>query len=149
MSTNYNLCRVKRSFKPYQNEHNSVKDTRERSKKPCDTDLKISMKILFHCSLSPNPKILKAFLKTLPTKTKPTKCPAREKKMRQEKRKKKGGEKAESKSQDCCVTFKPKNYRKILLSAHAQTSQTHICIWIRRPRSVRPVNRFVVSFGSL
>ena len=39
---------------------------------------------------------------------KPTKCPAREKKMRQEKRKKKGGEKAKSKSQDCCVTFKPK-----------------------------------------
>ena len=40
---------------------------------------------------------------------KPTKCPAREKKMRQEKRKKKGGEKAKSKSQDCCVTFKPQN----------------------------------------
>ena len=58
--------------------------------------------------LSPNPKILKAFLKTLPTKMKPTKCPAREKKMRQEKRKKKGGEKAKSKSQDGCVTFKPK-----------------------------------------
>ena len=38
---------------------------------------------------------------------KPTKCPAREKKMRQEKRKKRGGEKAKSKSQDCCVTFEP------------------------------------------
>ena len=34
----------------YQNEQNSVKDTGERSKKPCDIDLKISMKILFHCS---------------------------------------------------------------------------------------------------
>ena len=33
--------------------------------------------------------------------------------MRQEKRKKKGGEKAKSKSQDCCVTFKPKNYLEI------------------------------------
>ena len=43
--------------------------------------------------------------------------------MRQEKRKKKGGEKAKSKSQDCCVTFKPK---KILLSAHARTSQADI-----------------------
>ena len=41
---------MKRSFKPYQNEHNSVKDTGERSKKPRDIDLKISMKILFHCS---------------------------------------------------------------------------------------------------
>ena len=41
---------MKRSFKPYQKEHNSVKDTGERSKKPRDIDLKISMKILFHCS---------------------------------------------------------------------------------------------------
>ena len=45
--------------------------------------------------------------------------------MRQEKRKKKGGEKAKSKSQDCCVTFKPKNL-EILLSAHARTSQADI-----------------------
>ena len=43
---------------------------------------------------------------------KPTKCPAKEKKRKQEKRKKRGGEKAKSKSQDCCVTFKPKNYLK-------------------------------------
>ena len=46
--------------------------------------------------------------------------------MRQEKRKKKGGEKAKSKSQDCCVTFKSKNYLEILLSTHAQTSQANI-----------------------
>ena len=50
---------------------------------------------------------------------KTTKCPAREKKMRQEKGERRGGEKAKSKSQDCCVTFKPKNYREILLSAYA------------------------------
>ena len=119
-----------RTFKPYQNEHNSVKDTEERSKKPPYIDLKISMKILFHCPpsffFSPNPKILKAFLKSIPTKMKPTKCPAREKKMRQEKRKKKGGEKAKSKSQDCCVTFKRKNYLEILLSVHARTLQADI-----------------------
>ena len=56
---------------------------------------------------------------------KPTKCPAREKKMRQEKRKKRGGEKVKSNSQDCCVTFKPKNSKKnpkSLFSAHARTS---------------------------
>ena len=56
---------------------------------------------------------------------KPTKFPAREKKMRQEKRKKRRGEKAKSKSQDCCVTFKPKNL-EILLYAHARTSQADI-----------------------
>ena len=44
--------------------------------------------------------------------------------MRQEKRKKKGGEKAKSKSQDCCVTFKPN--LEILLSAHARTLQADI-----------------------
>ena len=57
----------------------------EKAKKPCSIDLKISMKILFHYPptfpfLSSNPKILKAFLKAFPTKMKPTKCPAREKK---------------------------------------------------------------------
>ena len=58
---------------------------------------------------------------------KPTKCPAREKKLRQEKwKKKRQGEKAKSKSQDCCVTFKPKNYLEILLSAHARTTQGDI-----------------------
>ena len=57
---------------------------------------------------------------------KPTKCPAREKKMRQKKKKKRGGEKVKSKSQDCCVTFKLKNYLKILLSAHARTSKANI-----------------------
>ena len=41
-----NWCGVKRSFKPYQNEHNSVKDTRERGKKLCNIDLNIFMKIL-------------------------------------------------------------------------------------------------------
>ena len=46
--------------------------------------------------------------------------------MRQEKRKKRGGEKVKSKSQDCCVTFKPKNYVEILLSAHARSSQADI-----------------------
>ena len=46
--------------------------------------------------------------------------------MRQEKQKKRGGEKAKSKSQDCNVTFKPKNYLEILLSAQAQTSQANI-----------------------
>ena len=45
--------------------------------------------------------------------------------MRQEKPKKRGEEKAKSKSQDCYVTFKPQNYLKILLSMH-WTSQANI-----------------------
>ena len=46
--------------------------------------------------------------------------------MRQEEGKNRGGEKAKSKSQDGCVTFKPKNYLEILLSAHARTLQANI-----------------------
>ena len=59
--------------------------------------------------LSPNPKILKAFLKTLPTKMKPTKCSAREKKNEAKKAKKEGRRESEN-----------------LLSAPAQTSQADI-----------------------
>ena len=42
---------------------------------------------------------------------KPTKCSAKEKKMRQEKRKQRGGEQAKGKSQDACVTCKSKILR--------------------------------------
>ena len=78
---------------------------------------------------------------------KPTKCPAREKKMRQEKRKKRGGEKAKSKSQDCCVTFKPKNYDlKICFLHMPELPKLISCTWIRRLQSVRFVNGLVVKF---
>jgi len=108
------------------------------------------MKILFHCLptfLSSNPKIRKAVLKTFPTNAKPTKCPAKEINEAR-KAKKRGGEKAKSKSQDCCVTFKPKNYKLSFLRISELRKLTYR-IWIRTPRSVRPVNRFVVSFSSL
>ena len=52
--------------------------------------------------------------------------PSKRKKNEARKAKKKGGEKAKSKSQDRCVTFKPKNYLEILLSVHARTSQADI-----------------------
>ena len=73
-------------------------EAREKGKKPCNIDPKIPMKIWFHCPptfLSSNPKILKAFLKTLPTKMKPTKCPAREKKNEARKAKKEGRRESE------------------------------------------------------
>ena len=52
--------------------------------------------------------------------------PSKKKKNEARKAKKRGGEKAKSKSQDCRVTFKPKNYLEILLSVHARTSQADI-----------------------
>ena len=51
-----------------------------------------------------------------------------------------------SKSQDCYVSFKPKNYLKILHYVQARTSQADILHLARR---VQPVNGFVVSFSSL
>ena len=67
MSANCAECRslIKRN----QNEHNSIKESPERGNKPCNSDLKISMKFLFHF-----PPFL--LYKTFPTKIKPTKCPA-------------------------------------------------------------------------
>ena len=56
------------------------------------------MKILFHCPPTfpfTYPKILKAFVKTLPIKMKPTKCPAREKKNEARKAKKEGRRESE------------------------------------------------------
>ena len=51
------------------------------------------------------------FIKMFPTKMKPCKCSANDKKKseRQGKRKKREPKKAKSKSQDCFVTFNPKN----------------------------------------
>ena len=83
---------------------------------------------------------------------KPTQCPAKERKVRQEKQKKRGGEKAKSRSQDCCVTFKPKNYLKILLSVHAQTSQTSTLHLDRKATKCMTCKRLchsLVSFSSL
>ena len=57
---------------------------------------------------------------------KSTECPVKEKKWGKKKWKKRGGEKAKNKSQDCCVACKPQNYVIILLSAHARTSQVNI-----------------------
>ena len=92
-----NVCRVKRSFKPYQN----VKDTRLKKVKNHVTCIvqKISMKILsasYPPFLSSNSKILTAFLKTFHTKMKPTKCPAKEKKNEETKANKKGRRESEN-----------------------------------------------------
>ena len=42
------MFRAKRSFKPYQNAPNSVKDTGEKGTKPYNIDPKMAMKILFY-----------------------------------------------------------------------------------------------------
>ena len=73
---------------------------------------------------------------------KPPKRQAIEEIKKQEKWKKRGGEKVKSKSQDCYVSFKP----KILFYVQARTTQANILHLAQR---VWPVNGFVVSFSFL
>ena len=75
--------------------------------------------------LSPNHKILKAFLKTLPTKMKPTKCSAREKKWGKKSEKRREERKRKVKVKAAVSLLNPKNL-EILLSAHARISQADI-----------------------
>ena len=77
-----NVCRVKRSYKPYQNEHVS-----RRPEKKAKNHVMLTWKLLWKSFstthlpfLLSNPKILKAFQKTFRTKMKLTKCLAAEKK---------------------------------------------------------------------
>ena len=67
-----------------------------------------------------------------------SKCPAREQKMRQEKRKKGGGEKVKSKSR-----------LKILLSAQARTSQANILLkYFASGSNLVPRVRLALSSGT-
>ena len=135
------LYGFKRFFKLYQNEHDSVKETREQGRKPCNIDPKISVKTLICFTtllpfLSSNPKIVKAFPKTLPTKMKPSKCPAREKKKARKAKEEGKKESEKKKSRLLNVTFKLKNYLKIFLSANAWTFHKLIfCMCIIRPQN--------------
>ena len=54
----------------------------------------------------------------------------------------------ESKHEDCCVTFKSKTYSKFCFLRMPKLRKLIFRIWIRRQRSVRPVNSFMVSFSS-
>ena len=68
---------------------------------------------------------------------KPTKCPAREKKWGKKSEKRGEERKRKVKVSKFCFLRMPE-LRKLIF-----------CIWIRRLRSVRPINLFVVSFSSL
>ena len=70
------------------------------------------------------------------------------KKMRQEKWKKRGGEKAKGKVKTAVLLLNPKTILKFCFLYIPELCKLIFCIWIRRPSSVRPVNSFVASFSS-
>ena len=98
--------------------------------------------------LSPNPKILKAFLKTLPTKMKPTKCPAREKKWGKKSKKRGEERKQKVKFKTAVSLLNPKTISKFCFLPMPKLRKLIFCIWIKRPQSVRSVNGFAVSFST-
>ena len=148
-----NLCRVKRSFKTYHKEHDSVKETQKKAKNHVRLTGKFPWQSCFTThlpSLSSNTKVLKAFPKTFPTKIKPAKCATRRKKMRQEKRKKIGEERQRKEKVKTAVSLlNPKTIFKFYFLRKPELHKLIICMCIRGPQNVHPANSFVVSFNSL
>lgn len=122
------LCRVKRSFTQYQNEHDSVKEAREKGKQPFNVDLKIAVKILFNCACPP---IFPFTLKAVPN--------AQQKKDSEERKaKEEGRRESEKEKKYCWITNK-----KLGFLGMPELWKLPFCIWIKRPRSVQPVDGFV------
>ena len=128
---------MKRSFKPYQNKHNSVKNTGENAKKPCNIDLKISMKILLYYThlpfLSSNPKILKGLSKTFHTKMKPINTHIAAKERKWGKESKKGERKRKVTVKTAVSLLNPKSLSKFCFLHMLELCKLIFCIWIGRP----------------
>ena len=86
------MLRVKRSFKPYQNVYDSIKEAAEKCKNLWQGDPKIPLKILFYYPfhfLSKTSAILKAFWKSFPIE-----MPSKKKK-KPDKKSERGGKEVE------------------------------------------------------
>jgi len=123
-----------RSFKPYPNVCDSVKQTRERRKKPCYFGQKIPMKILSHYPLVlPSKKVHdpRTFCKNL-FPPKGSLVNAQQKKKRGKKSKRSGEERKRKVIDEGAGKLSRKttrNFLEILLSAHARTLRA--VIWHR------------------
>ena len=90
-----NLSTRKRYFEPYPNQHDSVKPCKETSKKPCNFDSKISMKILLHYPPRPCSKQFhdpRRFCENVSHRTKAYQIPSKVNKKRGEKNERSGEE---------------------------------------------------------
>ena len=147
------MCRVKRALTPYQNKHNSVRDTGEKGiKNHVILTWKLPRKSFSTTHLPfllPNPKILKAFLKAFSTKMKPTKCPANEKPWGNKSETRGEERKRKVKVKIAVSLLNPKTILKFCFLRMPELCKLIFCIWIKIPRCVRPANGFLVSFSSL
>ena len=128
-----------RSFKPYPNERDPVKQTRERRKKPCNFDQKIPMKILSHYPLVlPSKKIHdpRTFCKIFShQKEAYSKCPTKEKKVATKSKRRGEERKKKVKDERAAKLSRKKHDLEILLSAFAQTLKA--VIWHQEQKLVQ------------
>jgi len=96
-----------------------------------------------------NPKILKAFPKTFPTKMKPTKCTAKEKKWSKKSDKRGEERKWKVKVKTAELLLYPKAISEFCFLCMPEIRKLIFCIWLRRAQGEWPVNGFIVSFSSL
>ena len=99
--------------------------------------------------LSSNPKILKSLLKTFPTKMKPTKWTAEEKKWDKRSEKRWAERKQKVKVKTAASLLNPKTFNKFCCLHMPELCKLIVCIRIKRLQSARPVNGFMASFSSL
>ena len=93
-------------------------------------------------------KIIKAFVKTFPTKMKPKQCPAKFKKWSTKDKKRREERKWQVKVKTAVSRLNPKTSLKFCFLHMPDLHKLVCCIWIRRLQSVQPVNGFLVSFSS-
>lgn len=137
-----NFCRVKRSFKPYMNKHDSVKEAKAKTNNHVTLRRLLPWKSWFttHLPLLSwntfthwNEAYYMLSKRKKWGKTK-------------KKQKKREGEKVKGKSQNCCVTFKLKTIQNFTFRTCTLNfrSLCYFGIWIRRLWSLQPKNGFLV-----
>ena len=126
-----------RSLKPYPNDCHSVKQTRERCKKPCNFDQQILMKILSHYPLvlpsKKNSRSLNVLQNLFPPKGSLVNAP--QKKKKGGKKSKRSGEERKQKVKDERAGKLSRKRIEILLSAHARTLKA--VIWHQEQKLVQ------------
>lgn len=139
-----NFCRVKRSFKPYMNKHDSVKEAKAKANKHVTLTHILPWKSWFTTHLP-----LLSW-NTFTHWNEAYYMLSKRKKWGKKKREKRDGEKVKGKNQNYCVTFKLKT--KFYFLRIRPELQKLVLFWHLDQKAVRPTTHkqlFGLSFSSL
>ena len=132
------LCGEMRSFKPYPNERDSVKQTRERCKKPCNFEQKIPMKKTRPTThwyfFKKNSRSSNVLQNLFPPKGSLVNAPQKKKKGGKKSKRSGEGRKQKVKDERAAKLSRKKTDLEILLSAHARTLKA--VIWHQEQKLV-------------